>query len=429
MKIAIESIYVSEPSDNIDQERLQSIADSLTEIGLSQPIIVHQMNTSGQYAIISGEKRLLAAQLLSWTEIECEIREASELDAKTIRLHENLKRFNLTWQEEVTLRQQLHELRQAEHGPALTGRPKNTDEDDEPKKGWSIRDTARELGTSLGGLSQDLSLARALEQDPTLYKVQDKRTAIRLSRVILQRHTSEQEAGLRKDIETDQIYCADSAIVLAQLPANSINHCITDPPWINFFEPHLTLDDRTLPVFKELYRVLKHGSFLYLFCGLDDYAYYAGIDLPDKDNPSNRIHTKGELEKIGFNVAKTPIIWKKEAALSRRGVKSWEYDRDFEFIIVAAKGSPALVTSRRLSGIKSFKIVHNAHSIHQNEKPIELIEDIITDCSYEGEVIIDPFGGSGVLGAACMKNNRKFILIERNKEYYDNICARLEIER
>lgn len=427
MKVAIESILVKHPSEAMDADRLQSIASSMLEIGLSQPIIVHSVNSSGGYALISGEKRLLAAKLLGWQEVEVEVREIDALSGQTIRLHENLKRFNLTWQEEVVLKKQLHELRQDEHGVPQGGRPKK----DEPKKGWSLRDTAKELDESMGGLSQDLSLARALEQDATLGKVQDKKTAIRLARVILQRHTSSNEATLpnaHKGMETDQVYCADSSVVLSQFPDNSINHCITDPPWITFFEPSLRLDDRTLPVFKELYRVLKHGSFLYVFCGLDDYAYYAGYTVPNPLNPTERVHHKGQLESIGFSVSSTPIIWQKEASLSRRGVRSWEYDRDFEFIIVAAKGSPALVTSRRLSGIKKYKIVHNTKAIHANEKPVDLISDLITDCSYENEIIIDPFGGSGVMGEACIKNKRKFIIIERNKDYYDNICKRLELD-
>jgi len=93
---------------------------------------------------------------------------------------------------------------------------------------------------------------------------------------------------------------------------------------------------------------------------------------------------------------------------------------------VAAKGSPTLVSSRQLSGIKPFKIVHPSAMIHPNEKPIELLEDIITDCSYEGNLIIDPFAGSGVLGSACKKQKRDYILIERDHKFYMNIAQRLD---
>jgi DNA modification methylase len=165
---------------------------------------------------------------------------------------------------------------------------------------------------------------------------------------------------------------------------------------------------------------------LYLFVGLQDWIYYAGNEFPDPADPSQTIHVRGALENLGFNVSGTPILWQKINSLSRRGVRSWEYSRDFEFIVVAAKGNPTLVTSAQLSAIKSFKIVHPSSMIHPNEKPVELIEDIITDCSYEGNIIIDPFGGSGVVGAACKKTKRQYVLVERDKKFYDGIVKRLE---
>ena len=126
-----------------------------------------------------------------------------------------------------------------------------------------------------------------------------------------------------------------------------------------------------------------------------------------------------------FRVSNTPVIWKKENTLSRRGVRAWEYDRDFEFIVVAVKGNPALTTARRLSGIKSYAIVPPMKMIHPNEKPLALIEDIVTDCSYEGNIIIDPFAGSGILGVACKNQKRNYILIERDREFYVAICRRM----
>lgn len=426
MKLAIDRITIVDPSADIDQEQLKGIQDSIQEIGLSHPLIVRPaMNSAEGWLLVAGEKRLLAAKSLGWLEIDVEARDVTEQQAKVIRLQENLKRFNLPWWEQVVLVEQLHALRQAEHGVATRGRPiKGT----EPQ-GWSIKDTAEELSVGVGPLSEDLSLARALRNNPTLAKVKDKKTAIRLMRVAADRYRTELDSsapkfGKDEDIK-NQVYFGDSESVLKNLPSASVDHCITDPPWIKFFDASLRIDERTLPVFKELFRVLKSGSLLYLFCGLQDYAYYAGTDYPDPDNPNDTLHRMGELERIGFTVSNTPVIWQKINSLSRRGVRPWEYSRDFEFIIVAAKGNPTLVSSRQLSGIKPFKIVHPSSMVHPNEKPQELLEDLITDCSYEGNIIIDPFAGSGVLGSACKKQKRDYILIERDKKFYDNICKRM----
>lgn len=415
MKILISDIELarSDAERVTDPEQIKSIAESIKEIGLSHPIIVRRVNGS-RFQLVSGLKRLLAYKLLDQTKIEAEIRDVDDNRATEIRLHENLKRHNLPWWEQVLLVEELHNLRQDEHGVASSGRPRMNEE-----KGWSIRDTATELGVGVGSLSEDLNLARALRLDSSLAKVTDKKTAIKLIRVAANRHRSEEEAGLPTKLDVDQVYCSDSAVALQAFPSLSIDHCITDPPWIKFFDASLRIDKRTVPVFKELYRVLKFNSFLYIFCGIDDFNYYNGVTTPEK-------HDMGELEKIGYRVSKTPILWIKENYLARRGVSAWEYDRSFEFIIVAVKGNPTLTSSTQISGIKTHPIVHPVKMIHPNEKPIALMESIIEDCSYEGNIIIDPFAGSGVVGDACVRMKRRYILIERDEATYKKIQERLK---
>lgn len=436
MKIAISQILHTE-SVEIDEEQMAGLVESIKEKGLSQPIVVRWAkefsdplkSLGDRYHLVSGEKRLIAIKRLEQSEIECDVRELTQEEGEELRLHENLKRFNLTWWEEIEQREKLHVLRQRQHGvPIRTGRPPAVGEAKE-KVGWGLADTARELQVGVGPLSEDLSIARALRNDPTLRKVKDRKTALRLAKVAIQRNEASVEANRPTAFEANEVYLGDSAAILAQFAPNSIDHCITDPPWIKFFDATLRIDERTLPVFRELYRVLKYGSFLYLVCGLDDYAYYAGTSKPNVDNPSEIIHERGELEKIGFSVANTPVIWQKVNSLSRRGVRPWEYDRDFEFIIVAVKGTPALTTSRRLSGIKTFPIVPPMKMIHANEKPVALVEEILEDCSYEGNIIVDPFGGSGVTAVACKNKKRKFLVMERDPAAYTKICERLGVKR
>ena len=62
---------------------------------------------------------------------------------------------------------------------------------------------------------------------------------------------------------------------------------------------------------------------------------------------------------------------------------------------------------------------------HITVKPIALMEHLIKLFSKEGSVVLDPFMGSGSTGLACITQNRKFIGIEKNKEYYDISCNRL----
>jgi site-specific DNA-methyltransferase (adenine-specific) len=64
--------------------------------------------------------------------------------------------------------------------------------------------------------------------------------------------------------------------------------------------------------------------------------------------------------------------------------------------------------------------------IHITPKPIELLENIIHHTTDENDMILDCFAGSGSMGYACMKTNRKCILIEKEKKYCDYICDELK---
>ena len=63
---------------------------------------------------------------------------------------------------------------------------------------------------------------------------------------------------------------------------------------------------------------------------------------------------------------------------------------------------------------------------HSTEKPVELLKWLIQYYSNENDVVLDPTMGSGSTGIACKCLNRYFIGIEKNKEFYDIACDRLE---
>lgn len=435
MKIPIDQIHFV-PSDLTDFEnyggqqrsnmtnQLDDMAASMKEQGQLQPISVRATNGSAPkpYALNFGEKRLRAAMKLQWVEIEAVVEDMTERQAAIKRTHENLRRFNLPWQQQALLTEQLHSLRQEEHGQAPSGRPKKGTE----KQGWSVRDTAEELGAALGTIAEDINLARAVRLDPSLGQISDRKTAIKLIKQRVSRTQAEVDASAPKTIEVNEIYNGDSSVVLSALPDCSVDACVTDPPWLNFFDASLTRDQRTFPVFKEVFRVLKFNTFCYVVVGFEDFVHYVGFERMKDDGTTE--HVQGELERIGFQVSKTPLIWKKVNALSRRGVRAWEYDRDFELIIVAAKGSPVLTSATRLSGIKEYAVVPSRSLIHPHEKPVELVKEIIADCTFEGATVLDPFAGSGVTGDACRQSNRNYILIERDPERYEKIVKRLKKE-
>lgn len=65
---------------------------------------------------------------------------------------------------------------------------------------------------------------------------------------------------------------------------------------------------------------------------------------------------------------------------------------------------------------------------HPTIKPVDILQNLIVNSSKEGEVVFDPFMGSGSTGVACKKTNRDFVGIEIDKNYYDIAVERIEAE-
>jgi site-specific DNA-methyltransferase (adenine-specific) len=65
------------------------------------------------------------------------------------------------------------------------------------------------------------------------------------------------------------------------------------------------------------------------------------------------------------------------------------------------------------------------HGSHPTEKPWRLFAELLSDFTTRGDLICDPFMGSGTTGVACVKLCRKFIGIEIEPKYFDIACKRI----
>ncbi len=63
--------------------------------------------------------------------------------------------------------------------------------------------------------------------------------------------------------------------------------------------------------------------------------------------------------------------------------------------------------------------------LHPTEKPVSLMKELLTLFSNEGEVVCDPFMGSGTTGVAAVKLGRQFVGVELNPVYFDLACRRI----
>lgn len=116
------------------------------------------------------------------------------------------------------------------------------------------------------------------------------------------------------------------------------------------------------------------------------------------------------------------LVWDKGPA-SGMGDLSFPWKLSFELIYVGGAGWSGF---RDEGVIKGCYMVSRASfgRVHPNEKPPELLRHIIEKAP--GNVVLDPFMGSGTTGVACARLGRAFIGIEIDPGYFDIACRRIE---
>ena len=88
-----------QPRKNFDDESISSLADSIKQHGILQPLLVRPYGSS--YQIVAGERRWRAARMLGLSEVPVQVKELSDIETMQIALIENLQRENLNPVEEA----------------------------------------------------------------------------------------------------------------------------------------------------------------------------------------------------------------------------------------------------------------------------------------------------------------------------------------
>jgi ParB family chromosome partitioning protein len=148
---------------------IDELKESLEAHGLLQPIGVHRRgDDEDAFVLVWGGRRLAAATQLNWHEIEVKILENEEdFDLREKELEENLRRKDMTWQEQVESMCEIHKLKVMKN--ALTGEK------------WGYRDTGKLLGISLGNVQYTLEVGKYLRQaDDEIRKAPNMTEAIRI---------------------------------------------------------------------------------------------------------------------------------------------------------------------------------------------------------------------------------------------------------
>lgn len=245
--------------------------------------------------------------------------------------------------------------------------------------------------------------------------------------------------GLYINANADCILIEGNGRDLSMVADGSVDCIITDHPWDDKKsnrggDRHFALYDcfnYTLEDFKEEARVLKDGSFL-VEC----------IPAENENNFDYLYKLKKMAQECGLEYyAKVP--WTKGTFVSNTGRKA----KNTEDLMIFSKGKPRALrldakktkalgiecymsgTNKMLPTDFNVQAVANQNKICQSEKPSELFEQLLEYITLEGEIVLDQFAGSGSVGVACIKKNRKCILIEKARECVDKIINRIGMEK
>ena len=104
------------------------------------------------------------------------------------------------------------------------------------------------------------------------------------------------------------------------------------------------------------------------------------------------------------------------------------YANSCDYAIWATKGKGWTFNRQRETyenAIFEYPVVHHSKRIHPTQKPVELIEDIIKIHSNEGDIILDPFMGSGSTAIACLNTNRRYLGFELDSNYFKESNKRI----
>lgn len=253
-------------------------------------------------------------------------------------------------------------------------------------------------------------------------------------------------------IENNKIYNEDCLIGLSKMYDHSVDLIVTSPPYDNL-RSYKGYSFEFEKIAVELFRVLKWGGVLVWVVG----------DSTVKGSESGTSFKQAlYFKQIGFNLYDTMIYQKANyIPLTHR-----RYEQSFEYMFVLTKGkpktfNPIMIECKNAGKLESYGserrsqldknqamrapegISYKAtksHKIHPNiftytcggartghpaVFPAKLAEDHILSWSNPGDLVLDPFMGSGTTALECVKNNRNYIGFEISEEYCDIANKRL----
>jgi len=228
------------------------------------------------------------------------------------------------------------------------------------------------------------------------------------------------------------IICGDCYLEIKNIQSNSVDLIIIDPPYlISKYSNFKQISDSTSKematkynisidfgdwdkseldwdsLFQEYFRVLKKSGTIIIF-----YDVWKSNEL------------KLAAEKVGLKQARV-CAWIKTNPVPINSKINY-LSNATEYFFTFVKGGKPTFHSEYDNGFYHYPICHGKERYkHPTQKPLSLIGDLVKKHSNVGDLVLDTFAGTGTTGHACKLNDREFILIERDENYFNIIEERL----
>lgn len=240
----------------------------------------------------------------------------------------------------------------------------------------------------------------------------------------------------------DRIFCCSSE-KMSELPDNSVHLMVTSPPYnvSKEYDQNLSLDEyRTLltNVFKDVYRVLVCGGRLAINIanvGRKPYIPLHSYVIQDLLSHEVGFHMRGEIiwDKSASSGTSTAWgSWKSASNPTLRDVHEYILIFSKDTYKRSGKGKKSTISDKDfLSFTKSIWTfpTESAKKIgHPAPFPVELPYRLIQFYTFEGDVVLDPFMGSGTTAIAALRTNRHFVGYDTRMEYVELAEKRINAE-
>jgi len=198
----------------------------------------------------------------------------------------------------------------------------------------------------------------------------------------------------------------DCLVGLPWLPDESVDFCLTDPPFnikLNYNEYEDNLPPKLFwqwieKVFSEIYRVLKPKAHLTFTSAQKQIFKYVEL-----------------LESMGFTHRHVGV-WHNPGRKAGSWPGMWPYS--WEPVLDFTKGKYRKLNNGNSVGYMDVWVERPPTKWkHPATRPVAMWKELVELCSDEGEIVLDPFHGSGTTGEMCIKTYRNFVAFEIDSCY------------